>query len=201
MANIKKNATGYGYKYTDLAAINDYIESIGESYTQEVTTIDGIDYIQTNRKDKSGAVNSLRGCRVIQASLSSKTNPAQEQGSGLTYARRYSLLMAYGLATEDDDGESLTQKPVVEKVTRNRTEEAAEGSSPMGEDILTRAKTQIKDQMIKQEYTRPDQMKAFIKDVLKKETIDSIDDANLVADALDNDLKPYDYPDDIGAKG
>ena len=29
---------------------------------------------------------------------------AQAQGSALTYARRYSLLMALGWATEDDDG-------------------------------------------------------------------------------------------------
>ena len=53
----------------------------------------------------------IQGCRVVEAVLSGKSNPAQEHGSALTYARRYSLQMAYGLATEDDDAESLTRKP------------------------------------------------------------------------------------------
>lgn len=128
MANIKKNAQGYGYSYTDLAAINDYIEGIGETYYQEVERIEGDDYIITVRLKqetalKPGVVEDvseetatrIRGCRVVQASLSGKVNPAQEQGSGLTYARRYSLLMAYGLATEDDDAESLTVKGSTKK--------------------------------------------------------------------------------------
>jgi len=34
-------------------------------------------------------------------------NPAQDYGSALTYARRYSLLLAFGLATADDDAASL----------------------------------------------------------------------------------------------
>jgi hypothetical protein len=62
-----------------------------------------------------------KGCRVVQAILAGKSNPAQEQGSALTYARRYSLLMAFGLATEDDDGETLTvdsnKKPTDELAT------------------------------------------------------------------------------------
>jgi hypothetical protein len=36
-------------------------------------------------------------------------NPAQDYGSALTYARRYSLLLAFGLATADDDAAALNQ--------------------------------------------------------------------------------------------
>ena len=125
MPNITKNAQGYGYKYTDLAAINDYIESIGETYVQSVSVISGNDYIVTTRFKEGKEALQIRGCRVVQATLTGKNNPAQEQGSGLTYARRYSLLMAYGLATEDDDGESLTQKGAAKKTFKPATDKTA----------------------------------------------------------------------------
>lgn len=108
MNNLKKNKQGYGYKYTDLSAIHDYLESIGERYIQYIKRIDNDDYIMTRKYKGDQLIEELQGCRVVQATLSGKSNPAQEQGSALTYARRYSLLLAYGLATEDDDGESLS---------------------------------------------------------------------------------------------
>lgn len=109
MNNLRKNKEGYGYKYTDLSAIHEYLESIGEHYIQHIEVIDGNDYIVTDKYKGDEKIESVRGCRVVQATLSGKSNPAQEQGSALTYARRYSLLMAYGLATEDDDAASLTR--------------------------------------------------------------------------------------------
>ena len=122
--NLKKNKNGYGYKYTDLAEIHNYLESVNSRYRQKVERIDGDDYIFTKRIINDVEEDEwLQGCRVVQATLSGKSNPAQEQGSALTYARRYSLLMAFGLATEDDDAESLTKKKkepefqVDEKVT------------------------------------------------------------------------------------
>lgn len=107
---VKKNKEGYGYKYTDLAQIHDYLEETGQSYYQYIETDDiGTDYIMTVPIIDGKEQPVRRGCRVIQATLQGKSNPAQEQGSALTYARRYSLLMAFGLATEDDDAESLTK--------------------------------------------------------------------------------------------
>lgn len=109
MNNLRKNKEGYGYKYTDLSAIHEYLESIGEHYTQYIKRIDTDDYIMTKKYKGEQLIEEVQGCRVVQATLSGKSNPAQEQGSALTYARRYSLLMAYGLATEDDDAASLTR--------------------------------------------------------------------------------------------
>ena len=40
MANkttLKKNTQGYGYKYTDLAGIHDYLESVKQTYYQKVS--------------------------------------------------------------------------------------------------------------------------------------------------------------------
>lgn len=118
---ITKNAKGYGYKYADLSEVNEYIASLGETYHQYTETVfnpvtgEPYDYIHTVRDDGT-KLNDLRGCRVITAELANKSNSAQEQGSGLTYARRYSLYMAYGLATEDDDAQCLDRpKPETSK--------------------------------------------------------------------------------------
>ena len=114
---LNKNKEGYGYCYTDLAEIHRYLELNNMKYYQEIETIDGNDYIMTYRFiDGKWEEKPKRGCRVVNAILSGKSNPAQEQGSALTYARRYSLLMAFGLATEDDDAESLSinKEPTIE---------------------------------------------------------------------------------------
>lgn len=107
---LKKNAKGYSYKYTDIAEIHEWLESKGFSYYQYIDTLDGNDYIMTvpiiDGKEKS----PRRGCKVIIGALQGKSNPAQEQGSGITYARRYSLLMAFGLATTDDDAQCMTKE-------------------------------------------------------------------------------------------
>lgn len=114
--NLTKNREGYGYKYTDLAQIHNYLEENSLRYTQFIQKIEGEDYVFTQKyildKEKGFIKDGepLQGCRVVNATLNGKSNPAQEQGSALTYARRYSLLMAYGLATEDDDAESLSRQ-------------------------------------------------------------------------------------------
>lgn len=107
--NLKKNKDGYGYKYTELAEIHRYLEENNMSYYQYIERIDNDDYIMTVKIINGEEKTPLRGCRVVDATLQGIKNPAQEQGSALTYARRYSLLMAFGLATEDDDGASLTR--------------------------------------------------------------------------------------------
>ena len=76
----------------------------GWDYYQYVDVVDGEDYIVTVKIWlEDGTTETVRGCRVVNASLQGVKNPAQEQGSALTYARRYSLLMAFGMATEDND--------------------------------------------------------------------------------------------------
>ena len=106
---LTKNAKGYGYKYTDIAEIHNYLEENNMRYIQRIERIDGDDYIFTKRCINDEWENEwLQGSRVVQATLSGIKNPAQEQGSALTYARRYSLLMAFGLSTTDDDAASLS---------------------------------------------------------------------------------------------
>ena len=108
---LAKRTEGYSYKYVELADINKYCEDNGIRYYQEVETseINQKDYIITYI-EKDGKVEKHRGCQIVEAVLQGIKNPVQEYGSSLTYCRRYSLLMALGLATEDDDGASLTIK-------------------------------------------------------------------------------------------
>lgn len=107
---LKKNAKGYSYKYTDIAEIHEWLDSKGYSYYQYIEPIEGNDYIYTVPIINGEEKLPRRGCKVIIGALQGKSNPAQEQGSGLTYARRYSLLMAFGLATSDDDAACLTRE-------------------------------------------------------------------------------------------
>ena len=119
-STIAKKTEGYGYKYTELADINKYCEDNGIRYYQEVETseINQKDYIITYLV-KDNETTKHRGCQIVQAVLSGIKNPVQEYGSSLTYSRRYSLLMALGLATEDDDGATFTE---VKEVTQEEAE-------------------------------------------------------------------------------
>lgn len=112
---VSKNKTAkvgekYSYRYVDIAQIHDYLESIDARYYQYIDRIDNDDYIMTVPIINNIEQPARRGCRVVDATLMGVNNPAQQQGSALTYARRYSLLMAFGLATEDDDAASLSTK-------------------------------------------------------------------------------------------
>lgn len=105
---LKKSSRGYNYTYTDLATIHEELENQDISYAQEIryNAEAGCDYIWTTLTIAGETKQPICGCRVITGALKGG-NPAQEQGSAITYARRYSLLMALGWATEDDDAQSL----------------------------------------------------------------------------------------------
>lgn len=122
-STIAKKTEGYGYKYTELADINKYCEENDIRYYQEVETsdINQKDYIMTY-VIKDGETTKHRGCQIVEAKLQGINNPVQAYGSSLTYCRRYSLLMALGLATEDDDAASLTEEDL-EKMTLEDAQE------------------------------------------------------------------------------
>lgn len=109
-STIAKKTEGYGYKYTELADINKYCEQNDIRYYQEVETseINQKDYIITYLI-KDGETTRHRGCQIVEATLQGIKNPVMAYGSSLTYCRRYSVLMALGLACEDDDGASLNE--------------------------------------------------------------------------------------------
>ncbi len=108
-ANVPtKNGGSYKYGYTDLAAINDYLDGqkyTYDQYTEAFDTPDGLcDYIMTQRYriTEDGKLEEwgkpMRGLRIQYGN-----ETPQQLGSRITYLRRYSLLMAFGLAAEDND--------------------------------------------------------------------------------------------------
>lgn len=107
---LKKATKGAGYKYTELSQINEYLEEIGIRYIQSIGTDELGDYIITIPIINGEKEDLIKGCRIPNTNLYKNNNPAQEYGASLTYARRYSLLMAFGLATEDDDAECLSKR-------------------------------------------------------------------------------------------
>lgn len=115
---VSKNKTGQvghrTYKYVDIAQIHEYLESINARYYQYIDRLDGDDYIMTVKVENGKESQPLRGARVVDATLIGTDNPAQLQGSAITYARRYSLLMAFGLATDDDDAQSMSKPQIVD---------------------------------------------------------------------------------------
>lgn len=114
--NVKKKSTAQGtkfsYKYTDLATIHEELETQGITYYQytdfdEKAQADYIFTVIIREKEES---KPLRGVKIVDGNTLAGGNAAQEYGSALTYARRYSLLMALGWATEDDDAASVGPK-------------------------------------------------------------------------------------------
>lgn len=118
--NVKKKSTAGGggkfsYKYTDLATIHEELEAQGITYYQytEFDEKAQADYIYTVLIYKEGEESKpLRGVKIVDGNTLAGGNTAQQYGSALTYARRYSLLMALGWATEDDDAASAGAAPV-----------------------------------------------------------------------------------------
>ncbi len=148
---LAKGKAGYGYKYTELAQINEWLEAKGESYYQFTEDCNGKDYIMTVKVNAKGEESKpIRGCQIIDGNTlnGNKSNVAQQLGAAITYARRYSLLMAYGLATEDDDAESLAQQPQTQRQTTQRTTQRQtarqsqpyEVNNPTAQDIQNIAK-------------------------------------------------------------
>jgi hypothetical protein len=94
-------AGGYSYKYADLGDILDAIRPVlathGLSFTQAALTNGSqVGCRTTVHHDSGGAIEGE------PLTLNAGPSP-QTAGSALTYARRYSLTAALGIATEEDD--------------------------------------------------------------------------------------------------
>jgi hypothetical protein len=124
-----KTATNphYKTKYADLAAcieaVVDALNANGIAMVQRTHDSDNGVAIETMFIHESGETIS-GGVLHVPAS---KQDP-QGYGSALTYARRYSLMSACGIAPEDDDGNSAVRSPA--KAAPRVTPKVAEETRP-----------------------------------------------------------------------
>ena len=99
---------------------------------------------------------------------SNPKNVHQEAGSAQTYARRYGLLSVYGLANDDDDGNSLMNKPEPKKgvaktpTKPNQKLEPTAVLNKLPDPISKEAREAILEQLSTLQQLHPDKMKAVI---------------------------------------
>ena len=112
--NVKtKSGATYSYKFITLAQIHEWLEDNGLSYEATINRVDGGDYMFITKIDKDGNKSEpMQGAKIPafigELKAKSVAEIMQEYGSILAMARRYSLMMVYGLAPADDEE---SQKP------------------------------------------------------------------------------------------
>ena len=107
MGNAIKDAKNPFFKssYANLNAVREAVlpamNANGISVLQPTIQIDGKSFVETVLLHESGEfISSLTEVVV------SKANDAQQQGSGISYARRYGLQSLANIGADDDDGEA-----------------------------------------------------------------------------------------------
>lgn len=179
---IKKNATGYGYKFADLEEINNVIKPL--------LTKHGLGYIQPLQGTAVQTVvfhvesgESIESLTDVPQGVQLKgQNEFQVAGSAITYFRRYSLASFFGLVTDEDAdgaGEQVKNTPTAAPKAPQAT------PSPKGDTAISRAKKVINEELERQGITAPAAKKAKLMSIIRKSTIDTIEDANKVMDSLE----------------
>jgi hypothetical protein len=111
MSNPKKGASNpfFNKKYADLNSIREAcipaLNENGIAVLQPTIVNDGKNYINTILLHESGEWLSS-----LTEIIASKPNDAQSHGSGMSYARRYSLQSFCMLGADDDDGNKAVDK-------------------------------------------------------------------------------------------
>jgi hypothetical protein len=110
MSNPKKGATNpfFKSKYADLNAIREAViptlNANGISVLQPIVHVDGKNFVKTILLHETGEI-----MESLTEIVYNKINDAQAQGSGISYARRYSLQSFVCVGADDDDGQKAVE--------------------------------------------------------------------------------------------
>jgi hypothetical protein len=130
-------------RYADLAAcveaVIDSLNDNGVALIQQTHECDSGVIVETMFIHESGETFSA-GKLHVPASK----HDAQGYGSALTYARRYSLMAACGIAPEDDDGNAATSAPAkkadIKKISAGELETITNLAKQAGVELSAIAK-------------------------------------------------------------
>ena len=122
---VRKDRSGYGYKYADLSSVLDAITELLNKHGVVVLqpTAAGPDGHATVRTILLHAESGEQLDSVISVPFApqAKLSVAQCFGSALTYARRYALTALLSIPTEDDDGANAGQQVRASKPAASAT--------------------------------------------------------------------------------
>lgn len=110
MSNAKKGSVNpfFKSKYADLNAIREAVIPVlnnnGITILQPIVHFEGKNFVKTMLLHESG--ESMESLTEI---IYNKLNDAQAQGSGISYARRYSLQSFVCVGADDDDGQKAVE--------------------------------------------------------------------------------------------
>tara|TARA_R110000868_G_scaffold239877_1_gene494372 strand:+ start:2511 stop:3035 length:525 start_codon:yes stop_codon:yes gene_type:complete len=110
MGNAVKDSVNpfFKSKYADLNSIREAcmpaLNKHGIAVLQPTVHIDGKNFVRTVLLHESGEL-----FESMTEIIYNKTNDAQSQGSGITYARRYGLQSLVNVGAEDDDGNKASE--------------------------------------------------------------------------------------------
>lgn len=114
LVGAKKNANNpqFKSKYADLGSVIDAIRPIADH---------GLWFRQVSHESERGVtvetfyIHDTGEMSAGKVFVPADKNNAHGYGSAQTYARRYGLQLAFGLATEDDDGNAASAAPVASR--------------------------------------------------------------------------------------
>jgi hypothetical protein len=174
---VAKTATNpfFKSKYAPLTEVMESVQPLLAKHklavSQFVTHLNGASALRTILIHESGQL-----LQDIQPLLLVKQDP-QGQGSAITYARRYGLMAVLGLVADEDDDGNAASRPAPAK----------EAATEPSEDQLTKAKRTIYAALETAGYEAAVQKKAFVTKVLGHSTIETLDEADSVMDAIENE--------------
>lgn len=153
LSNIGKDSSGYGYKYTSLDKLLEYLRPLMSKNNL------GIIQTPTNEDNKIGVTTRLihtsgqyiEDTLLMDKSSLAKMNDYQVAGSIISYFRRYAISSILGIASDDDIDANI--KPIGEK-------------QPMQNDTITQEQVLELEELIKK--SKADREKYLIAIGVKK---------------------------------